>query len=149
MIKYLQLGFTLIELMIVVAIVGLLAAVALPAYQDYTIRVRAIEILNLMSTAKITVTENALQGRPYAENWVAPKATPNYTGNMAINTATGVITATATAKAGSIPIILTPSSGGIPFSGGTNMSSIKPTGSITWVCSTVSGFKKYLPPECR
>jgi type IV pilus assembly protein PilA len=55
--KSLQKGFTLIELMIVVAIIGILAAVALPAYQDYTVRARASEVLLAASSARTSVTE--------------------------------------------------------------------------------------------
>ena len=65
-----QKGFTLIELMIVVAIVGILAAIAIPAYQDYTVRARVTEGLSLASAAKVTVSENAMSGLPLNQGWV-------------------------------------------------------------------------------
>jgi type IV pilus assembly protein PilA len=68
--RSLQQGFTLIELMIVVAIIGILAAVALPAYQDYTTRAKVTDGISLASSAKTAVSENAQNGQPYAAGWV-------------------------------------------------------------------------------
>lgn len=69
--KKTQNGFTLIELMIVVAIIGILAAVALPAYQDYTARSRVTEGLALATEAKTTVQDNAAAGTPLAQGGLA------------------------------------------------------------------------------
>ena len=66
MLKTVQKGFTLIELMIVVAIIGILAAIAIPAYQDYTIRSQVTEGLNLAGAAKAAVAESYSQDRQCA-----------------------------------------------------------------------------------
>ena len=167
--RTLQKGFTLIELMIVVAIIGILAAVALPAYQDYTVRARVTEGMSLAGSAKTAVAENAANGNGFASGWVKPAPTNNVT-DISITGTTGNIVITYDARAGGGVVVLAPSSGGTlaaparltgvdvttaatvstPGAGG---SSTVPTGgSISWLCGATTATtlqQKFLPASCR
>ena len=139
-----QKGFTLIELMIVVAIVGILAAIAIPAYQDYTVRARVTEGLSLASAAKVTVSENAMSGLPLNQGWNTPSPTSNVT-SVNVDSANGAITVTYVAGIDtSGTIVLTPRAGGNPIVSGT-----VPTNAITWDCTGGDLDDRYRPAICR
>ena len=134
-------GFTLIELMIVVAIIAILAAIALPAYQDYTIRSRVSEAAVLASGMKTTVAENIANngGVIAAGACGGVDTTAPATVNVATVTCTdtsGVIGVTTTPKAGSVTLSYTPSVG--DGAAGTE-----------WDCAATGGKAAYYPAECR
>jgi type IV pilus assembly protein PilA len=153
--KILNQGFTLIELMIVVAIIGILAAVALPAYQDYTVRARVTEGLILSATAKNAVADNAANSKPFASGFsgvgLGTKAvTANNVGSfdvpgnpgINVNPLNGEVTiayTTAVALAGANLLTLTPSAiaaGGVGQAAlaASVGNAVVPSSNIRWDC---------------
>jgi type IV pilus assembly protein PilA len=95
--KTMQKGFTLIELMIVVAIIGILAAVALPAYQDYTVRAKMSEVILALSACRTSITEVYQSGganTPSANSWGCEQANSSKYVTSVNTSADGVVTAT-------------------------------------------------------
>ncbi len=137
--KSMQKGFTLIELMIVVAIIGILAAVALPAYQDYTIRARASEVILAGSAARTSVTEAAQLentmaiGATAASAIQAGMAATKFVSTGSVDTS-GTIAVTSKDAIGTTSFIvtLTPS-----WTGQT----------VVWTCN--ASIAKYAPASCR
>jgi type IV pilus assembly protein PilA len=134
-----QKGFTLIELMIVVAIIGILAAIALPAYQDYTKRSHVSEGLSLAGGAKASVTEfYSSNNRMPSDNASAGLAAASDIKGNAVNSVTvedGVITIAYNSKVDDgKTLILSPTTG---------------AGAVAWKCKTGDIDAKFVPSNCR
>ena len=150
-------GFTLVELMIVVAIIGILAAVALPSYQDYSVRAKVTEALVLASGHKNTIAENAANGVALNAGTPGVGGTAAFTStrhvlDLSVNTI-GEVTLTMSASAGNGTLVLAPRDGAQPLAQG-----VIPASSLIWHCNAAGSVKagsvgtlpaRFAPPECR
>ena len=134
--KQIEKGFTLIELMIVVAIIGILAAVALPAYQDYTIRAKVSELILQASGFRTSISEKAQVDGALASAGVG--LTVNVVGKVTGGDVTdaGVIVITGSTLASSVGALVT-----------LTMTPLYTNGTLTWSCAGVPS--KYFPASCR
>jgi len=145
--KQIQKGFTLIELMIVVAIIGILAAVALPAYQDYLTRAQVAEGLGLGDGLKVAV------GDFYADKGAFASINSGFKGIPLAASVTGKYTSQVAVAAGLITVTYGNSASQVIASKTLDLSPYTTSGSVKWTCKSTNSSTliqpKYLPTACK
>jgi len=139
-----QQGFTLIELMIVVAIIGILAAIAIPAYQDYTIRAQVSEGINLASGAKAAIAEYFMDSGtlPITNGEAGLEAAANITGNYVLTVTVGALGVVTVDYSG-------PEVNQQIFGQTLTLTPITNAGSVQWTCASGTLAAKHVPSACR
>lgn len=140
--KKVQSGFTLIELMIVVAIIGILAAIAIPAYQDYTIRAKVSEVIGLAAAAKTSVSEY----------YISQQDMPGNPTQAGINTSAAqsdFVSAIAYSDGGSVGRLTYTVTGLAPATGTLIFRGTGDANGVSWVCTSGTLQAKYRPANCR
>jgi type IV pilus assembly protein PilA len=135
--KRVQKGFTLVELMLIVGIIGIMAAIALPTYQNFTVRTKVSELLLTASSFKMAVAEKAQDDGALASAGVGLTVVPSgkVSGGSVTNDGIVTVSGNAATLGVAVTITLTPSRG--------------LDGKVVWVCSTAAATFKYVPKQCQ